>query len=65
MSSGKMRVTIYLTPENKRRLKDLADSLAMAMGDYVAELIICDTRLKILESIRNGVRIPNGKWQSD
>ena len=65
MSSGKMRVTIYLTPENKRRLKDRADSLAMAMGDYVAELIICDTRLKILESIRNGVRIPNGKWQSD
>ena len=54
MSSGKTRKFIYLTPDDKERLEARTAELLMNASAYIAELIMWDSQLKLVENCRVG-----------
>jgi len=50
--SVKMRLTIYLTQEDKEIVRDRSDAVGKSMSEYVAELVMWDKRLQLVENAR-------------
>ena len=54
MSSEKTRKGIYLTPTDSEKLAARASKLSMFQSGYIAELIMWDNQLKLIERCRDG-----------
>ena len=54
MSSEKTRKGIYLTPTDSEKLAARANNLSMFQSGYIAELIMWDNQLKLIERCRDG-----------
>lgn len=54
MKTNRKRFTIYMTDEDKKRVKIRAATVARNMSDYLSELVMWDNRMKLIERLRNG-----------
>lgn len=54
MAISKQRTTLYLSETDRNILKKRASEINKTMSEYVAELLMWDKRLKLIEHAREG-----------
>ncbi len=52
MPLSKERTVIYLTKSEKAVMRKRADQVGRSMSDYIAELVMWDNRLQLIEHAR-------------
>ena len=52
MPLSKERTVIYLTKSEKAIMRKRADEIGRSMSDYIAELVMWDNRLQLIEHAR-------------
>jgi len=62
MSSAKVKLIAYMTPQEKEIIKQRASKHGMTIGAYCSELAMWDNRHNLLPQLREGGSITcNGK----
>jgi hypothetical protein len=62
MSSEKVKIIGYVTPEEKETIQTRAKELGMSIGAYYFELAMWDSRFNLIPQLRKGGSIVcNGK----
>jgi len=57
MPSSKMRITFYMTQQDKVMIKKRASDVGRNMSDYLAELIMWDSKFRVVEHARSGTLV--------
>ena len=52
MPISKIRTTLYFSPIDKKAMKKRASELNKTMSEYVTELVMWDSKLRLIENVR-------------
>ena len=57
MPNSKMRITFYMTQQDKAVIKKRASDVGRNMSDYLAELVMWDSKFRVVEHARSGTLV--------
>jgi hypothetical protein len=61
MSSSKMRMTFYMTQQDKAMIKKRASDVGRNMSDYLSEIVMWDSKFRVVEHARAGTLVEIGE----